>query len=256
MTWEATSSETRTWASAVEAPRWGVSTVFGASSRGESVGGSCSKTSIPAPPRWPARSESARAASSTTPPRATLRTIEPGFSFAIASRPMRPRVERVSGTWTVTTSARASNSSNSTSSTPWLAAASAVTYGSTPRTVISIARARTAIAWPILPRPMIPSVRPRSSEPVNSARFHSPRRTDASAAAILRATAYRRARVCSAAAIVLPVGALTTTIPARVAASRSTLSTPTPARPMTASRVPAAMSPASTWTWLRTIRAS
>ena len=38
--------------------------------------------------------------------------------------------------------------------------------------------------------------------------------------------------------MVLPVGALTTTIPARVAASRSTLSTPTPARPMTASRVP------------------
>ena len=62
--------------------------------------------------------------------------------------------------------------------------------------------------------------------------------------------------MCSAAAIVLPVGALTTTIPARVAASRSTLSTPTPARPMTTSRLPAAMSSASTWTWLRTIRAS
>ena len=101
---------------------------------------------------------------------------------------MSPRVALVSGTWTVTTSARASISSNSTSSTPWLAAASAVTNGSTPRTVISIARARTAMAWPILPSPTMPSVRPRSSSPVNCARFHSPRRTEASAGAIRRAT--------------------------------------------------------------------
>ena len=91
-----------------------------------------SKTSIPAPPRCPDRSASATAASSTTPPRATLRTIEPGLSLAIASRPISPRVARVSGTWTVTTSERASISSKSTSSTPWLAAASAVTNGSTP----------------------------------------------------------------------------------------------------------------------------
>ncbi len=62
--------------------------------------------------------------------------------------------------------------------------------------------------------------------------------------------------MCSAAAIVLPVGALTTVIPARVAASRSTLSTPTPARPMTISRVPAAIRSASTLTWLRTTSAS
>ena len=55
--------------------------------------------------------------------------------------------------------------------------------GSTPTTIISIARARTAMACPILPSPTIPSVRPRSSSPVNWARFHSPRRTDASAGA-------------------------------------------------------------------------
>ena len=42
-----------------------------------------------------------------------------------------------------------------------------VMNGSTPRTVISIARARTAMAWPILPRPTMPRVRPRSSRPVN-----------------------------------------------------------------------------------------
>ena len=102
----------------------------------------------------------------------------------------------------------------------------------------------------------MPSVRPRSSRPVNCERFHSPRRIDASAAAVRRATPYSSARVCSAAAMVLPVGALTTVMPARVAASRSTLSTPTPARPMTTSRVPAAISSASTWTWLRTMSAS
>ena len=49
MTCAATSSETRICASAVDAPRCGVRSVFGASSSGESVGGSCSKTSIPAP---------------------------------------------------------------------------------------------------------------------------------------------------------------------------------------------------------------
>ena len=102
----------------------------------------------------------------------------------------------------------------------------------------------------------MPSVLPRSSTPVNCDRFHSPRRIDASAAAVRRASPYSSASVCSAAAIVLPVGALTTVIPARVAASRSTLSTPTPARPMTTSRVPAAISSASTLTWLRTTSAS
>jgi len=60
-------------------------------------------------------------------------------------------------------------------------------------------------------------------------------RIEASAAATLRASARRSASVSSAAAMVFPVGALTTVIPARVAASRSTLSTPTPARPITRS---------------------
>jgi len=68
-----------------------------------------------------------------------------------------------------------------------LAAASALMNGSTPRTVISIARARTAMACPILPNPTMPSVRPRSSRPVNWARCHSPRLTEASAAAVRRA---------------------------------------------------------------------
>ena len=55
-----------------------------------------------------------------------------------------------------------------------------------------------------------------------------------------------RAMVCSATAMVLLVGALTTTMPRRVAASRSMLSTPVPARPTTSNRVPAASTSAVT----------
>ena len=179
-----------------------------------------------------------------------------GFIRASSAAPIRPFVALVTGTWRVTASERARSSSNGTSSTPCRAACSAETNGSLPTTLISRARARSAIACPIFPRPTIPSVLPRSSWPAKALRFHSPRRIEASAAATLRASAKRSASVSSAAAIVFPVGALTTVIPARVAASRSTLSTPTPARPITRSRAPAAIISASTFTWLRTTSAS
>ncbi len=65
------------------------------------------------------------------------------------------------------------------------------------------------------------------------------------------------ATVCSAAAIVLPVGALTTITPARVAAARSMRSVPTLATPTTLSRgVAAASSSASTLVCERTTSAS
>ena len=50
---------------------------------------------------------------------------------------------------------------------------------------------------------------------------------------MLRASASSSAIVCSAAVTTLDCGALATTIPRLVAASTSTLSTPTPARPIT-----------------------
>jgi hypothetical protein len=53
---------------------------------------------------------------------------------------------------------------------------------------------------------------------------------------MLRESARRRPIVCSAAETTVDSGALATTIPRRVAASTSTLSTPTPARPITFSR--------------------
>src|SRR5947209_15316355 len=62
--------------------------------------------------------------------------------------------------------------------------------------------------------------------------------------------------VCSAAATMLPRGALTTRIPRRVAAATSMLSTPTPARPTTRSLLPASMTGAVTRVSLRTTSAS
>ena len=144
---------------AVDAPRCGVSTVFGAPSKGESRGGSCSKTSTAAPPSWPLASASASAASSTMPPRATLTSSAVGFISASAWRRSCRASPQSSGTWSVTTSARPSSSSSSTSSTPCAAAASALgerIVGDA--ATISIARARSATASPILPRPMMPSV--------------------------------------------------------------------------------------------------
>lgn len=64
------------------------------------------------------------------------------------------------------------------------------------------------------------------------------------------------AKACSAAAIVLPSGELTTSTPRWVAASTSTLSTPTPARPMIFNRVAASMMAAVTWVPERIMRAS
>jgi hypothetical protein len=59
--------------------------------------------------------------------------------------------------------------------------------------------------------------------------------------------------VCSAVVMVLPVGVFITTIPWAVATSTSTLSTPTPARPITLSCFPARIASAVTFVALRTI---
>ena len=61
--------------------------------------------------------------------------------------------------------------------------------------------------------------------------------------------------VCSAAESVLPVGVLTTITPRWVAASRSMLSTPLPARPITCSFEPASITALVTFVPERTISA-
>ena len=62
--------------------------------------------------------------------------------------------------------------------------------------------------------------------------------------------------MCSAAETMFDSGAFATTIPCRVAASTSTLSTPTPARPITFSRVARAITSAVTFVAERTISPS
>ena len=80
---------------------------------------------------------------------------------------------------------------------------------------------------------------------------------DASAWGTKRASAHSSAMPCSAAATVLAVGALTTSTPASVAATRSTLSMPTPARPTVFRRpAPAANTSLVTLVAERTISAS
>src|SRR5438874_8661575 len=108
----------------------------------------------------------------------------------------------------------------------------------------------------MLPSPTRPSTLPRTSTPVNLERVHSPRLTEASAWGMLRAKAKRRPIVCSAAAMMLPRGALTTRMPLAVAAGTSMLSTPTPARPTTRRRLPASRTRAVTRVSLRTTSAS
>ena len=185
----ATSSATRTWASAVEAPRCGVSSVFGASSSGESVGGSCSKTSIAGPAELPDRQRLGdrglvddAAAGDVEHDRAGLHLRDRRAADQPARRPGQRDVDGQRHR-----SAQAARRTRRARRRGWPPARPSRT-GRTPMTVISIARARTAMAWPILPSPTIPRVRPRSSSPVNWARFHSPRRTDASAGAVRRAS--------------------------------------------------------------------
>ena len=79
---------------------------------------------------------------------------------------------------------------------------------------------------------------------------------EALAAGILRASAIMRPMVSSATATALAPGVFITTMPRRVAASASMLSTPTPARPMTRSLGAFSISASSTCTAERTTSAS
>ena len=85
---------------------------------------------------------------------------------------------------------------------------------------------------------------------------HCPPFSEALAWGIWRASDIIKPMVCSAAAMVLPVGALTTMIPRWVAAFTSILSMPTPARPITINFLPASMTWAVTVEALRTINPS
>src|SRR6478752_5870930 len=121
---------------------------------------------------------------------------------------------------------------------------------------ISNGAARFTTSRPMLPRPMIPSVFPRSSLPRNFFFSHLPDLVERLACGIARAIPNISAMVCSATETALPPGVFITSTPAAVAAGRSTLSTPTPARPITFSFGAFARTSGVTLTALRTRRAS
>jgi len=90
--WSATAKATLTWASAVEAPKWGVVMILSCPSRGFPVGGSLVKTSTAAPATFPSATALARAASLMIPPRAQFTMRTPSFMILNSSSSIRLRV--------------------------------------------------------------------------------------------------------------------------------------------------------------------
>jgi hypothetical protein len=115
--------------------------------------------------------------------------------------------------------------------------------------------ARRATSLPMRPRPMTPSTFRCSSSPEKVLRSHLPSRIDAAACGTGRAPHSMWVKVSSAVAMVFPDGVFITTTPRSVAASTSTLSTPTPARPTTCSVGAAAITSAVILVSLRTAMA-
>jgi hypothetical protein len=106
------------------------------------------------------------------------------------------------------------------------------------------------------PSPSTPNVLPASSIPVKRWRSQLPEVSAACACGTFRASARSSAIACSAAESTVDSAAFATTIPRRVAASTSTLSTPTPARPITLRRSARSISAASSFVAERTMIAS
>jgi hypothetical protein len=104
--------------------------------------------------------------------------------------------------------------------------------------------ARWATSWPMRPKPRMPRVLSISSTPENFERSQRPALSEPWAWGMLRASASSSAIVCSAAVTTLDSGALATMMPRLVAAGTSTLSTPTPARPIALSCVARSMTSA------------
>ena len=206
---------------------------FSASNSGLSFAGSTSNTSKAAPATWPEFSAASKASSSTRPPRAQLIMRTPFFILFRASAEMMLRVESVKGVCRLIKSARATSSSNSTFSMPRVLARSSVRKGSYPITFIFRPCARSATIAPILPQPIMPRRLPVISVPINLDFSHLLAVVEACACGICRASANSIEIACSAVVTALPNGVFMTTTPASVAAAKSTLSTPMPARPTT-----------------------
>ena len=105
---------TRSCASAVDAPTWGVATTRGCWARRQSTGGSCACTSSAAPATRPLSSAASSASSSISSPRAAFTMRTPGLTLASASLPIRWRVSVDSVVCSVMKSERCSSSSSET----------------------------------------------------------------------------------------------------------------------------------------------
>ena len=121
---------------------------------------------------------------------------------------------------------------------------------------MSKASARTATSLPILPSPTRPSVFPRTSVPAADDFSQRPSWMALSRRGTCLASDNSNAKVCSATLTAFPPGVLITNTPRFVAASKSMLSTPTPARPTARSLGALASNSAVTFVALRTISAS
>ena len=102
------------------------------------------------------------------------------------------------------------------------------------------------------PKPMRPRVFPRNSVPEKPDFSHFPACVEALACGTERASPSMRAKVCSATLTELPPGVFITRMPRCVAASMFTLSTPTPARPITRSCLACSSKAGVTFVALRT----
>ena len=161
----ATCVPTSSWASVVEPATWGVAMKFESPMSGEFFGGSSANTSTAAPASCPLFNAAARAASSINSPRAALITRAPFFIFEMVEELIRFCVAGLSAVCNETKSLCASKISSGTSSTDTSRAAASLMKGSYASTRMSKASARTATSLPILPRPIRPSVFPRTSVP-------------------------------------------------------------------------------------------
>ena len=159
-------------------------TTFGRLNNAFSLAGSFANTSKAAPATWPDFSASAKASSSTKPPRAQLMMRTPFLVLARFSRLRMLAVCLVNGTCNVIKSARLSSSSSSTFSTPIFSAFSSPRKGSYATTFIFKPRARSQTMPPMLPAPMTPSVLPVSSTPINLDFSHLPACVDSLASGI------------------------------------------------------------------------
>ncbi len=185
---------------------------------------------------------STNAAWSTIGPREVFTRYAVGRISASSLAPIRPAVRGLSRRCTVTTSARASSSSLGIHDAPASAARAAVRCWLHAATVMPNARPIAATCVPSRPSPITPSVLPRSPTP--TVPCQRPSRTRWCSSGIRRTSARIKPQVNSAVGYG-SIGVPQTTMPRRVAASRSieALAIPVVTRRRNSERRPSNASP-------------